>query len=167
MTGVEKLHAQFEEIIKDIYEGNSVANILRKRGISNKAFFETIAEVPSLEERYTRALIARSELLVDEIVEIADTSRDAQTARNQIDARKWYASKMQPQKYGERIDLNINQTVDIRGALEAAQNRIRDVIQIPKIQLTETTSEIPILTTGLKPAVVENPTKNELDELLD
>lgn len=112
------------EIIEQVYSGLSLRAILGPNSARRRRFFETLWSTPSLEERYDRAQKARGEMLVEEIVEIADTERDAQKARNQIDARKWYASKTQPKKYGDRIDLNVNQTVDIGAALEAAKSRI-------------------------------------------
>lgn len=46
----------------------------------------------------------------EEIVIIADSCTDPHKARLQIDARKWYASKLAPKKYGDKLDLNANHT---------------------------------------------------------
>ena len=56
--------------------------------------------------QYARAREARAEVLADEIVEIADTAEDAQLARLRVDARKWAASKLDPKRYGERLDID-------------------------------------------------------------
>ena len=55
----------------------------------------------------------QAEYLAEEILNIADTCTDPQKAKLQIDARKWYASKLAPRKYGEKLDLNEHQTGDI------------------------------------------------------
>lgn len=112
------------EIIESIInEKLSLDKCIRERGINPNEFFQCIYRVPSLQQDYYRAQQARAELLADEIIDIADTELDANRARVRVDARRWYASKMQPQKYGDRIELNVTETVDIRGALAEAKAR--------------------------------------------
>lgn len=55
--------------------------------------------------QYARAREAQAEHWAQEIVDIADTEKDAAIARNRIDARKWTASKLLPKRYGERVEL--------------------------------------------------------------
>lgn len=62
---------------------------------------------------YIRAREAQADLLSDEIIEIADTideEKDAPTtvsrARLRIDARKWKAAKLAPNKYGDKATDN-------------------------------------------------------------
>jgi hypothetical protein len=111
------------EIIDEICSGASLKQTLLNRKVPIPSFFEYIAANPVLSNRYGRAQLARAELLVEEIVDIADTESDPQKARVRTDVRKWYASKMQPQKYGDRVDINVNQTVDINAALSEAKRR--------------------------------------------
>ncbi len=77
-------------------------------------------------EQYTRAREIQADALVDEILEIADdgtndymTRKGAeegqgvevvnhdhiQRSRLRVDTRKWFASKVMPKKYGERMQL--------------------------------------------------------------
>lgn len=56
-------------------------------------------------ELYARAREAQAEVLVDEIIRIADEADDAQLGRLKVDARKWVASKIMPKKYGDKIDV--------------------------------------------------------------
>jgi hypothetical protein len=37
---------------------------------------------------------------------IADTEKDPAIARNRMDARKWYAGKVSPKKWGDKIELD-------------------------------------------------------------
>lgn len=112
-----------EGIIKELYEGKSLKSCLDILGLQAYIFFSFLYESPDLMNSYDRAQQARTEMLVDEIVEIADTEPDPQKARVRTDCRKWVASKMKPNKYGERLDININQTVDISSALTDARKR--------------------------------------------
>jgi hypothetical protein len=77
--------------------------------------------------KYTRARETQADLLVGEIIEIADeTSNDTihvqgkgdgagydipnkewiDRSKLRVDARKWAASKLAPKKYGDRIELD-------------------------------------------------------------
>ncbi len=97
-------------------------------------FFYRIHKDPFLEAAYGRARQDRADLMVEEITTIADTEPDAQRARNRIDARKWVASKMQPQVYGDRLDLNVTSVVDIGAALSEAQSRVLKNRQSQQLQ---------------------------------
>lgn len=73
----------------------------------SKRYIETLEGMPCREtidnwllvhegffSQYARACEIRAEGFAEEIVEIADTEKDAAIARNRIDARKWTASKL-------------------------------------------------------------------------
>lgn len=143
-------------IIARIPEESSLKRILKSEEVSSTAFFSYLSVHPNADACYSRSQLARAELHADEIVDIADTETDPQRARNRIDARKWYASKIKPSMYGDRIDLNINQTVDIGEALRDARARVKlphhdlkhiessqviDVIELVKSIETDTESD--------------------------
>ncbi len=113
-----------QSVIDGIITGKTLKNAMEDEGVSPPLFFRYLKEHPSAEEAYNLAQQARSEIIVDEILEIADTEADPQRARVRVEARKWYASKMIPKKYGDRIDLNVSGTVDINAALLEAKQRV-------------------------------------------
>jgi hypothetical protein len=55
--------------------------------------------------QYARARVDQADSLAEEIVAIADTEKDPAKARVRIDARKWYASKLNPKTYGDKLEL--------------------------------------------------------------
>ena len=76
-------------------------------------------------EKYTRAREAFADGLVDDLLPIADDGSNDWMEKNfagqtswvengeatrrsvlRVDARKWIASKLQPKKYGDKLDLN-------------------------------------------------------------
>ena len=64
---------------------------------------------------YARAREDAAELMASEMVEIADSATDtdsAACARVRVDTRKWVASKLKPKVYGDRVDVNT--TLDVR-----------------------------------------------------
>jgi hypothetical protein len=57
-------------------------------------------------DMYARAREKRTELFVDEIVEIADDPElDAQDKRVRVDTRKWLLSKILPRQFGDSVTL--------------------------------------------------------------
>ena len=74
---------------------------------------------------YARARVDQADTYADEIVEIADTEPDPNRARVRVEARKWTASKLRPQAYGDRIDLNVQGSLDLRAVLAGAEARRR------------------------------------------
>lgn len=159
-------------IIENMVKHNSLRKSLEIHGVSKQAFHLALNADPILTDLYTGAQHAIAEDLAEQIIEIADSEPDAQIARNQIDARKWYASKVKPNKFGDRIDLNVNQTVDIRGALTEAINRVRPVSDLNSsvsVQVIETKHKLLIDSTDEKSVEgAENKgcDVNSLEELL-
>lgn len=70
-------------------------------------------------EHYTRAKEEQSDLLVEEILTIADEPQPmtadgridngaVQQARLRVDARKWVASKLKPKAYGDKVQQEVS-----------------------------------------------------------
>jgi hypothetical protein len=90
-----------------------------------------------LGQKYARAVEQRADALADQTIEIADDeTKDPNRARNQIQARQWVAAKTAPKKFGDRIDLNVTQSIDIRAVLADARGRLRPMCdQLPTIDV--------------------------------
>lgn len=105
------------------------------QGRTQQDFCEINNIPPSTLERF----IARSDLIqaelmrarargavaeAESIVQIADNPNiSPKQARNMIDVRKWRASKFLPKVFGERVDVNVTQTVDLSNTLIEARKR--------------------------------------------
>ena len=61
---------------------------------------------PDFASQYARATGLRTDVIFDEIEDIADGDGDVARDRLRIDARKWSLSKMQPKKYGDRLEID-------------------------------------------------------------
>ena len=82
------------------------------------------------------------ERLADEVMELADApvakldngATDPGLVRHrqlQVDTRKWFLSKLAPKIYGDRLDVSVSDTrISISGALQAAQARLVDVVDV-------------------------------------
>jgi hypothetical protein len=70
---------------------------------SRTTAYKWLGEHTFFANTYARAREERADLIDDEIVQIADTDPDPNRARVRIDARKWWAAKVNPKKYGDKL----------------------------------------------------------------
>lgn len=124
-------------ILTEIANGASLASALRKPGMPSYALAKLhLRSNPALREEYDQAVQDRAAFLAEELIEMADTpipedldpaSRSAwvQHLRVRLDTRKWIASRVYRQVYGDRVDVAVNHTqISITEALEAANKRV-------------------------------------------
>lgn len=152
---------QVERVIDAIYDVKSVSKALFQSGVLRKQFYAALSEYPDLGNKYLCARESVADEYADEIIEIADTENDSAKARNQIDSRKWIASKLKPNTYGDRLDISLNQTVDIGSALSEAMKRVplmqgRSNDETEKRQLSKVIDVTPNSTTGAEPEARTN-----------
>ena len=117
--------AVFEEICQEVETGEkSLRFILQERKVSTRVFYDLLERDEAAAQRYARAKQRQSDLMVDEMLAIADDSGfDAQVvdgravvdgeavqrARLRVDTRKWIASKLLPKKYGDRQTIALEE----------------------------------------------------------
>jgi len=122
--------AAVTEILNRVMEGESVRSILNsgrdhEKLPSNVEFLEWVSEDDALAKQYARAMEWRAEALMEETLEIADYKGDdivefvnqagelvtktdtevIQRSKLRVEARQFYARKMAPKKYGDKLDL--------------------------------------------------------------
>ena len=121
-----------KEICLRIMRGESLKAICRDDFMPpNWQVHEWLSGKPDFADRYARACEVRADTIFDDILEIADDNQQdivlnpdgterlntdhVQRAKLRIDARKWALAKMQPKKYGDKVDHNLtgNLTVNI------------------------------------------------------
>ncbi len=110
--GITYTHEIAVEICRKISEGQSLRKICRPKNMPNRgAVFEwacgatKAALDDGFPEMYRRARECQADSFADEVVAIADSTKDPQKARVQIDARKWAAGKQRPKVYGDKINM--------------------------------------------------------------
>jgi hypothetical protein len=66
---------------------------------------------PGFADRFARAVDLRHDRWADEVVSIADEPAkdmaEVQRNRLRVDSRKWILSKLKPERFGDRVDLNV------------------------------------------------------------
>jgi hypothetical protein len=125
----EQIETIFSLIIQRIEDGEALRTILKDRDMpSTQTFYRWLESNESKSKQYAHACEARGDAIFDEIIQIADDSQNdfiekdigdgivvsqfnsehVQRSRLRIDARKWVASKLNPKKYGDKIDHTTN-----------------------------------------------------------
>lgn len=140
-------------ICHDVIENKiSFNQAIENSEITLVTFYDWLLKDEELQKTYKYAREVRSDVLFEEIVEIADHTEEGvktkitaagieethgdmtEHRKLKIDARKWVVAKMQPKKYGEKIDVtsgdeplkqNINVIVDTSETAETLK-RLRD-----------------------------------------
>ncbi len=113
-----------------------------------------LSEDASLSQMYARAKAAQADFIADQIRKIADECRIGEKvtvketkdgtftetvradmverARLQIDARKWLAAKLAPNKYGEKsqITANVNVEHSIGGIIDSVMGHTKPLVAL-------------------------------------
>lgn len=122
----------FNSIIENIEQGDSLRTVLKKgNNPSSRTFYKWLDSDEDKVKQYARACEVRAEDIFEDILSIADDQTGDKTtlpdgrevfngefaarSRIKIDARKWVLSKMNPKKYGEKIDLGLDFKSKIKG----------------------------------------------------
>jgi hypothetical protein len=112
-----------DEICKRIMKGESLASVCRDDFMPRRqVVYDWLAANKIFADNYARATEVRADHVFDEVMDIADdpmnlTPENLNAARLKIDARKWALGKMQPKKYGDKLELggNVGMTVTLEG----------------------------------------------------
>lgn len=124
----EKKESAINDILEALEDGESLVSFIKRtaRDVipSRGTFYVWLKDDEALQDKYARACEVRSEKMFEEMLDIADDgTNDYMTvvkgdiaynvedkevvnrSRLRIDTRKWILSKMQPKKYGDRLDV--------------------------------------------------------------
>lgn len=96
------------KICAELAEGKSLVEICKMPGMPSRAtVYRWLRSSEEFREIMAIAHDDQADALADDILRIADGCGKTKAAQNkariQIDARKWYAAKVRPKKYGDRI----------------------------------------------------------------
>lgn len=73
---------------------------------SERTVHRWLNEREDFRQLYARAREEQQEIFAAQVIEIADTEKDTAKARNMMDARKWYASRVAPKKWGDKLEID-------------------------------------------------------------
>lgn len=84
---------------------------------------ERMTDIP-FDNECTRAQIMGFEIQADSLLTIAEENPDVNKARLQSDNLKWVLARRAAAKYGDKMTLDVNATLDIGDALKEAKSRV-------------------------------------------
>lgn len=124
-----------DAICERLIGGESLRTICQTEGMPDKATVcRWLAVNEAFRDQYARARELQADILADETLDIADDGSNdwmekfgkdgdaigwqvngeaINRSRLRVDARKWYASKLAPKKYGDKIETAHTGNVDV------------------------------------------------------
>jgi len=122
-----------DSICERIADGESLKTICHSESMPcMSSIFNWLRKDKEFVEKYARAKEAQVEALAEELLDIADDATNdwmdkrfgetevrvidneaIQRSKLRVDTRKWLMSKLQPKKYGEKLDLNHGGSVGV------------------------------------------------------
>ena len=123
-----------DRILERISEGESLRAICSEPDMPHYTAMNRWIEqdVLGLSDRYARARRLGLDWIAEDAIRIADdVSEDANSRRVRIDARRWFLSKLRPDKYGDRLELSgqVNLTHSIADILRQREAAITTVAE--------------------------------------
>ncbi len=126
---------QCKEILRRVTDGESLTRICKDEDMPALTTGDMWMRSDEYAEDYARAREKRAEAMFEEILAISDdatndmivdpetgaerlNSEHVQRSRLRVDTRKWMLGKMQPKKYGDKLDLNHGGGVTVNIAAE-------------------------------------------------
>ena len=152
------------KILDLLANGQTLAKACDSVGLSTGQFMQRLPSRTSLATAFVCARDAGAEVLADSLLGLTDTEADVNRARLKSDNIKWILSRRHAAKFGDRIDVNVNTTIDLTGAITEARNRLRpvrdqeaDVIDVTPIESGLASSALPDTSSEKDPSTMPMP----------
>jgi hypothetical protein len=123
MKTVQLTEEQRALALKLAAEGEPVQVILEALSLGHYEFWIARQEDDRFAMAFIQARQEGLEAVADTLLTLADQMPDVQRARLKSENIRWILSKRKPYVYGDRIDVNVTNTVDVASALLEAKNR--------------------------------------------
>ena len=129
-------NAMVDALLVQIETGKSMREVCRMDGMpDHTTVIRWMRDDAGLATKYARARMAQADVLFDRMEAVEEAvsagTMDSHAARVVLDSMRWRASKLAPKVYGDRLDVSVSDTrISISGALQAAQARLVDVVDV-------------------------------------
>lgn len=124
-------------------DGETMETISRMLGFKSVLYFNKYREAYlDFSEQLDAARNARGDYMEDQIINVQNLTSDPKMADVLSKNLMKVAAVRKPQRYGDKLDLNINQTIDISGSLERAERRVIEAGKDPTNIITMTQKKL-------------------------
>ena len=136
-----------DKILSRYANGETLSAICKDRNFPKRnTVYRWRQSYPEFGEAYQMAMEEHTGALIDEAGHIVDTEQNPQLAKVRADHRRWLASRLCRDKYGDKLEVNHKHTIDIGPALLEATKRMQsigvgNVIDVPVKHLVEADSD--------------------------
>lgn len=104
--------------------GLAVREISRRLEINPNCLYKEIERNPAFAKEWHLARYEGVQLLFDDLLDAHKVRpEDVQAAKLASENIKWVLAKVDPAKYGERLDLHVHKKIDLAGAIAAGRKR--------------------------------------------
>lgn len=119
----ELLHQVFDRMA----QGELTGQALSHYGLSRRRLAQWLRESDTLNREYLQARVLQAAALAEEVVEVAakpvDNMWSAQQRRTHTDALKWAASKLDPSRWGDKVEIEHTSTKVVRHVMVMPQRQ--------------------------------------------
>lgn len=136
----------FQTILQLLSKQISLKEALSLQGIGMFEFFQHLEKNADDRQLFELARQMSVEQCVDDMLGLIDSANnklELDKASLKIATTKWLAEKIIPKTYGQKLDIKVEKTLDIRGILEEARQRVQSVI-------------IPVITHDAKEVIIDD-----------
>ena len=101
-------------LLKFIQSGKPASRWLRKHKITHNHMYSQLASDSAFKQEYLRARSNQAHALADQMIEISDeVEEDPASRRIRVDTRKWLASKLNSEAYGDKLQVETTTKVSL------------------------------------------------------
>jgi len=126
-------------------EGRSMRSICRRKDMpAISTIFDWLVDEPRFAEQYARGYEMRADAIFEDTILIADGTAkgaDVQRDRLRVDTRKWFLSRMDPKKYGDRLQMANDPLNPVSDPVATAR---RDEAWAQLVQMLDRLAQAPI-----------------------
>lgn len=123
--------AMKDRIIELLSNGELVTDVAEELGISMRALHMERLRDAKFGIACIDALDLGAEVQADDLLKIPQRIEDTNKARLLSDNSKWLLSRRHAKRYGDRVDINVTKTVDVKGAMQEARERLAHPLPDP------------------------------------
>ena len=135
---------EMEIALEDGISGETLTKTGETLGFNSKmAFHRYCLKHPIFAKELSAARLASTDHLEDKMLKLIETCDDPKLMRAQMDVLARVLAFRKPERYGQRIDLNVNQTSDIGAALAQMERRVASAYNAPLLDAVDVTPQKP------------------------
>lgn len=133
------------DIINRFSKGETMLSICNAVDINPQTLMNWRKADPLFDSDILCALEVGFEIQADSLLTIYDTEQDTNKARGKSDNLKWVLARRAASRYGDKITMDVNNTIDIKGALLDAKARVGQLLQSAQSRIEQAIDVTPQL----------------------